>query len=365
MINRIHKPKDCINNRYEIISFIGEGGMQEVFKAKDLVLQREIALKVPKNRSAVKRFQRSAIVSAKVNHPNVAKTLDYFKTDSYEYLIEELIVGRDLKEVIQKEFKCLDPYLVSRVFHHLAKGLAASHHAEVIHRDLKPSNVMVGGGATLSELKITDFGIAKMAADEISQAIEGGESSMSASKTVVGAVPYMAPETLETQNFASKSSDIWSLGAMAYELLSGKKPFGEGVGLFKTMMAINEAALPPKPEYINENLQFKSIGEAIYEIILSCLKKDPSLRPTADELVRNCESLCYSTVERKQGRVQNLTRSNQGFIRSEDGSEVFFHFDSVYGEKPVVGSKVSFAQFIGNPRDRAHPVVVMRDEEDI
>lgn len=362
MSNRIHKPKDCINDRYEIISYIGEGGMQEVFRAKDLVLDREVALKVPKNSSAEKRFQRSAIVSAKVNHPNVAKTLDYFKLDSYEYLIEELIVGRDLKTVIQSEFKCIDPYLVARVFHHLAKGLAASHHAKVIHRDLKPSNVMIGAGVSLSNLKITDFGIAKMAEEEIFQAVEGGDATMTDSKTVVGALPYMAPETIE--NSVSFSSDIWSLGAMAYELLSGKKPFGEGIkALF---LAINSSTPPQKPIWIEENSQFQAIGNSVYEVILSCLQKDPSLRPTADELVSRCESFCYSTVERKLGRFKNFNRrlTNQGFIQSEDGSNVFFHFDSVYGEKPVIGSKVSFAEFIGSPSNRAHPVVVMRDSED-
>jgi serine/threonine-protein kinase len=360
----MHKPKDCINDRYEIISYIGEGGMQEVFRARDLVLEREVALKVPKNSSAEKRFQRSAIVSAKVNHPNVAKTLDYFKIDSYEYLIEELIVGRDLKTVIQSEFKCIDPYLVARVFHHLAKGLAASHHAKVIHRDLKPSNVMVGAGVSLSELKITDFGIAKMAEDEISQAVEGGGETMTASKTVVGALPYMAPETIEKENFASFFSDIWSLGAMAYELLSGKKPFGEGL---RAILAINEAARPQKPIWIEENLQFQAIGSSVYDVILSCLQKDPSLRPTADELVTRCESFCYSTADRKLGKFKNFhpRRNNQGFIQSEDGSNVFFYFDSVYGEKPVIGSKVSFAEFLGSPVNRAHPVVVMRDSEDI
>jgi len=364
MSNRIHKPKDCINDRYEIISYIGEGGMQEVFRARDLILEREVALKVPKNSSAEKRFQRSSIISAKVNHPNVAKTLDYFKIGSSEYLIEELIIGRDLKVVIQKEFKCIDPYLVSRMLHHLAKGLAASHHVDVIHRDLKPSNVMIGGGATLSELKITDFGIAKMAEDEISQAIKGGDESISSSKTAFGAIPYMAPETIEIQNFASMPSDIWALGAIAYELLSGTKPFGEG---FNAIPKILNALPPQKPKWIDENLQFRTIGNSVYDVILSCLQKDPTLRPTADELVSLCEGFCYSTVERKLGKFKDFypKRTNQGFIQSEDGSNVFFHFDSVYGEKPVIGSKVSFAEFIGNPYNRAHPVVVMRDSEDI
>ena len=155
--NQIHAVDDWIDNRYKILHFVGEGGMQQVYCALDSVLERRVALKVPKNPSAQKRFRRSAIVSAKVNHPNVAKTLDYIETDSLPYLIEEFISGKDLKEGLLQQLGIVDPYLTAKILHYLAKGLAASHNAEVIHRDLKPSNIMCVGEFNLSEIKITDF----------------------------------------------------------------------------------------------------------------------------------------------------------------------------------------------------------------
>ena len=120
---------DLIGGRYEIERYIDEGGMQFVYAATDKLANRVVALKTPKNKSATKRFRRSAIVAAKVNHPNVAKTLDYIREGDQRYLIEELIVGTDLSKALLRRTLFLDPYLVAKVFHHLAKGLAAAHHA--------------------------------------------------------------------------------------------------------------------------------------------------------------------------------------------------------------------------------------------
>jgi len=168
---------DVIDGRYQIKSYIDKGGMQYVYKANDLVLNRLVALKTPQNPSAEKRFNRSAIVAAKVNHPNVAKTLDYFEIDNRQYLIEELIEGGDLDKAILQKVKYVDPYLVAKIFHYLAKGIAASHHVGVIHRDLKPTNVMVLNGLHVNSIKITDFGIAKMAEEELAEAVKDGDAA--------------------------------------------------------------------------------------------------------------------------------------------------------------------------------------------
>jgi serine/threonine protein kinase len=354
---QIHHPNDCISNRYKILNFIGEGGMQQVYYAEDLALKREVALKVPKNMSAEKRFQRSAIVSARVNHPNVAKTLDYLEDGDNLYLIEEFISGQDLKEGVIQKLQVVDPYLTAKIFHYLAKGIAASHRAGVIHRDLKPSNIMVSGSFNLTEIKITDFGIAKMAEEEISNAVKDGESTMSNSSTAVGALPYMAPEMIQESKRAGKTSDIWSLGAMMYELISGEKPFGIGWG---SVLNILNAAPPSKPTYFDNQLQFQPLGNQLYELILLCLKKNPEERPTAEQLVQQCEKLCYPVVDRKEGIVDEYPRGDWGIIKSNDGRKIFFHLDSVYGEKPQLGSKVCFSEFPGSPYNRAHPVVLMQ-----
>lgn len=355
--NHIHNIGDLVDNRYEILRFVGEGGMQQVYCARDLVLGREVALKLPKNSSAKKRFKRSAVVSAKVNHPNVAKTLDYLETDSSPYLVEEFISGKDLKEGLLQQLGIVDPYLTAKIIHYLAKGVAASHNAGVIHRDLKPSNVMFSGDFNLSEIKITDFGIAKMAEEEIVNAVEGGESSTSASATVMGALPYMAPEMIREARKAGKPSDIWAIGAMIYELMSGQKPFGSGLNAVPTILA----AIPPqKPGYIDKNLQFQSLGNELYTLILECLNLHPEARPTADELVQRCEKLCYPVVERQIGICKSLhSNYDWGLIQSDGGDTIFFHFDSVYGNKPTVGSRVCFSAFPGSPYPRAHPVVLI------
>lgn len=354
---QIHTVGELIDNRYEILRFVGEGGMQQVYCASDSVLGREVALKVPKSSSAQKRFKRSAVVSARVNHPNVAKTLDYIETNSSPYLIEEFISGKDLKEGLLQQLRVVDPYLTAKILHYLAKGVSASHNAGVIHRDLKPSNIMVAGEFNLSEIKITDFGIAKMAEEEIINAVEGGESSTSASATVMGALPYMAPEMIKDARKAGKPSDVWALGAMMYELLSGQKPFGFGLTVIRNIL---EDPAPQKPRFIDAKIQFQSLGNELYTLILECLDKDPVNRPTADDLVQRCEDLCYPVAERQIGTCSYLHPQRSWGKIVSNKMEIFFHFDSVYGDKPTLGSQVCFSAFPGSPFQRAHPVIVIK-----
>ena len=297
-------------------------------------------------------------MSARVNHANVAKTLDYVTEIKRPYLVEEYIEGKDLGKILPTIYKALDPHLTGRVLHRLAKGLAASHHAGVVHRDLKPSNVMVVGGEMFREVKITDFGIAKMAEQEIDEAAKGGDASLTASKTALGAIPYMAPEAIEAAGQAGMPSDIWSIGAMGYEQLCGRRPFGAG------WMAIPEILKgdPPEiPAFVRQKAQFWSLGEPIVEIILSCLAREPADRPTANQLVGKCEQLCYSLAEREFGTVKVYWKPSYGFITPLAGKEVFFHNNSIYGEKRFqVGDAVWFARHAGGGADRAFPLLKVR-----
>lgn len=351
-----HKAGDVIDKRYEVKSDIGEGGMQFVYAAHDRLIGRMVALKTPKNKSATKRFKRSAIVAAKVNHPNIAKTLDYVRDGDNRYLIEELIQGQDLQVALLRRAGCLDPYSAAKVFHYLAKGVAAAHHAGVVHRDLKPTNVMVTNGYSLSEIKITDFGIAKMADDELIEAVEGGNSTMTMSQTAVGAIPYMAPEAIETPREVGSPADVWSLGAMMFHLLSGATPFGSGLAAVRK---IQEAAPPPTPAFMTSNPQFAPLATELMNLALSCLNKDPAARPTADQIVAQCGRLCYSLEPRSEGVIARIDYGKYGFINT-DGPDIFFHISSVYGPKSAqVGSCVIFASYDGGGARRAHPVVVV------
>jgi serine/threonine protein kinase len=351
------KVGDVIGGRYLIERYIDEGGMQFVYAARDQLADRVVALKTPKNKSATKRFRRSAIVAAKVNHPNVAKTLDYVRDGDDRYLIEELIVGADLSKALLRETTFLDPYLVAKVFHHMAKGLSAAHHAGVIHRDLKPTNLMVIGGYSLTELKITDFGIAKMAEEELVEAAEGGEQTLTTSQTAVGALPYMAPEAIDTPKFVTQAADVWSLGAMIFHLLTGQQPFGAGLRAVQKIMA---AERPEPPAFVLSNPQFSPLATELLEMAHACMQKDPAARPTVDELVARCGALCYTVTARTEGVVSRVEYDAYGFITSEIGN-VFFHMDSVFGPPPklVVGDRVLFSAYAGGGAPRAYPVLKM------
>ncbi|HEU5122592.1 MAG TPA: serine/threonine-protein kinase [Verrucomicrobiae bacterium] len=366
MTNRIHAVGDVIASRYKINKFIGEGGMQQVYKAIDSAFARPVVVKVPKNPSATKRFRRSAEVSARVVHPNVAKTLDYFETEETFYLVEEFINGADLQLRLNTEFYYLDPHLAAHIIHHLAKGVAACHHVDVFHRDLKPSNVMVSQDPSMSVLKLTDFGIAKMAEAEIGQAIEGSDlgkgetETITSSQTVVGALPYMAPELLLDSKNTTKSADIWSLGAILFYLLSGEKPFGSGLAVIAKIV---QQGLPSKAGvYKRESLQFKPLLDELWHIIEGCLQKDANKRLTADQLVARLSQICYSTAEREVGYIYNyqVNRSPWGFIKTQNSEDYFFHRESFYGDKPDDGIPVNFAGFTGNPRGRAFPVTPLK-----
>lgn len=352
-----HVEGDRIASRYSIMEFVGEGGMQFVYKAHDEVLDRFIALKTPKDATAEKRFHRSAIVSSRVNHPNVAKTLDYVEENNRPYLIEELIEGLDLSKAILKDVDFLDPFLVAKIFHHLAKGLAASHHAGVVHRDLKPTNIMVTGKYQITELKITDFGIAKMAEEEIVEAAEGGDITNSTSATAVGALPYMAPEAIDTPRNVSLKADVWSLGAMMYELLTGAKPFGSGL---RAVRNIVDGNYDPFPTFITANPQFSYLSTELISLIKSCLNVRVEERPTADQLVEKCSELCYQVSERFVGTMKNINYNKWGFITVLGQSNVFYHIDSMYGQKPIIGERVMFSKYKGGGADRALPVIRLK-----
>lgn len=346
--------------RYERLHQIGEGGMQRVYLANDRLLKSQVALKVPKNDSATKRFERSAQMSARVNNKSVAKTLDYGDLGGTNFLVEEFIDGSDLSVVLKNFALGLDPYTVARAMHQAAIGIAASHDQEVVHRDLKPSNIMVTGGVKLLSFKVTDFGIAKMAEVELEEAVEGGDESITASQTAIGALPYMSPEMIGSVKSASYPTDIWSLGAMCYELITGKKPFSSGLRAVPRIVTANYDKSVPQLT----KAQFRPLGGELMQLIGECLQVDPTKRPTAIDVVRRCEKLCYSDDAHRLGVVTSFRYDAWGFIQADDGSSIFFHKDSIYGKNALtIGERVAFSAYKGGQSDRAFPVLPMVPEQ--
>jgi eukaryotic-like serine/threonine-protein kinase len=346
-----------VGGRYKVEKWINAGGMQHVYLANDKLFDRKVALKTPKDDTGNKRFENSAEVSAKVNHANVAKTLDYLLDDSGRaFLVEELVLGSDLEEILNQYLPVLPPSTCARILHQLAKGLATSHAAKVVHRDLKPSNIMIVGGWKFDEVKITDFGIAKLAEEEIGAWAETQGSTQS--KTVLGAIPYMSPESILDFKAGTYPSDIWSIGAIVYRLLSGNPPFGSGL---KSIPSILNAAAPSVPAQV-QPAQFFELGKEICVILNRCMDKDPTNRPTASELVLLCDALCYSIDSYEIATIQRRGNGGPiGFASSGQGKDLMCHRDNFYGGGAIsIGKRIWTGRHAGVGSDRAFPIVALR-----
>jgi len=356
MRNHIYQPRETLQDeRYEIIDFLGEGGMQQVFVAVDHSFDREVAIKTPKEYSGNEKFHKSATLSAKVLHPNVARTMDYFVEGDRPHLVEELVEGVDLGVRLSEDFHRFDPHLAAHVFYHLTKGLAASHHVGVVHRDIKPSNIIVSRDHNMLEVKITDFGIATMAKDEI----DNENFTVTKSKTVLGALPYMAPEVVDRSIGieVSGKADVWAVGAILAQTLIGDFPFGKGLPAVTRILA---GDLPEKPTLFKVKKQFEGLGSDLWNICLDCLRQNPAERPAADDLALRCSQLCYSIANRLSGVVSSFGEGvgNTGWISGGDGKTYFFHDSSYYSQETAkVGAKVSYVIQPGFPKDRASPIL--------
>lgn len=358
---------DLLTNRYRVERFLAKGSMQEVYIAEDLAFGRTVAVKVPMNESATKRFASSARLSAQLNHPNIAKTLDYIPGTDFDALVEEFVDGPHLREFMGS-FESLDPQLVGHIFHSLAKGLMVSHRAGVFHRDIKPSNVLTSREPWPRTIKITDFGIAKRVQDEFAAVADAADKveTLVGSKTLVGAIAYMAPEVIEDPKNAGPASDVWALGAVAYELLTGSPPFGTRLAAVHKILT---GDIPPVPTPPTSSPQFKGMVDSIFEKILRCFERDPSERITAEELVRSTAEISFDSAPRRIGTIRMygggyMNPGPWGFIREAEGDS-FFHRESYYGRAPEEGTAVAFVPMgtrTAHLAPRAHPVVPLKDE---
>ena len=366
-------PGQVLVDRYEIIRFHAAGGMQEVYYAYDRTLDRYIAVKTPKAGAKDRRFRRGAEMGARVNHPNIAATLDYFEDDTFTFMVEEFISGRDLGDRLANDFLFLDPYLAAHVSHHIAKALHEAHKVGICHRDLKPSNIMTSVDASMEAIKLTDFGIAKLAEAEI--AAEMGlfaedESTLLSSNTLLGAVPYMAPECWDDWKKAGMPMDVWALGCVIYHLLAGVPPFGTGRMAIKnvTLYQVGKYSIA-QPSWFGKHPDTAELERNVWGLLISCLAIEPDDRPTAEDVMKNFNSLTYATGSRRVGRITRYPINYQGggtatagFI-AEDGvsEDKFFHVSNFYGGvSPSVGQKVCFSSYPGVPSPRSSPILLLR-----
>ena len=250
-----------INNRYEIVKAIGEGGMANVYLAHDLILNRDVAVKVLRGDLAndekfVRRFQREALASSSLSHPNIVEMYDVGEDNGTYYIVMEYVDGKTLKQLIKKRgaltlSECIDIML------QLTDGVEHAHESYIIHRDLKPQNIMIQDNG---EIKITDFGIA-MALNN---------TQLTQTNSVMGSVHYLPPEQASGKGSTVKS-DVYSMGILFYELLTGNLPFrGDN--------AVEIALKQIKDEIPSVKKSNPAIPQSIENIVLKATAKNPRNR---------------------------------------------------------------------------------------
>ncbi|MCB2292743.1 Stk1 family PASTA domain-containing Ser/Thr kinase [Clostridium algoriphilum] len=255
-------------NRYELLEKIGEGGMGTVYKAKCHLLNRFVAVKILKaelnnDEEYASRFKREATSIAKLSHPNIVNVHDVGIENKINFIVMEYIDGKTLKQVIKENDRLSSEKTIDIVLQ-IAKALECAHKNNIIHRDIKPDNIMIKEDNTV---KVMDFGIAKVT----------DSRTMTNSNKVMGTVRYFSPEQARGK-FVDCRTDIYSLGIVMYEMVTGRVPFNAESSISIAMMHISQAVTAPK-EII------KDIPENINQVVLKAMQKEPINRfQTAKEM---------------------------------------------------------------------------------
>ncbi|MGH2693080.1 MAG: protein kinase domain-containing protein [Actinomycetota bacterium] len=255
-----------LGDRYEIRSTLGRGGMATVYEGHDRVLDRPVAIKVLAERYAgdekfVTRFQREARAAAGLSHPNIVSVFDTGDTDGEHYIVMELVEGETLADVLDREGP-LSPERAARICGTVAQALRAAHDQGFVHRDVKPGNVMLSPSG---DVKVMDFGIARAATDD----------TLTQTGTVLGTASYLSPEQSRGDQVDHRS-DIYSLGCVLYEMLTGRPPFSGGSPVSVAYKHVNEE--PEPASRVNP-----SVPAELESVVMRALRKDPVARfPTAE-----------------------------------------------------------------------------------
>ena len=302
-----------LGGRYEIIEKIGGGGMAIVYKAKCRLLNRYVAIKVLRDEFTndeefIKRFRHESQAAASLSHPNIVSIYDVGSEGNIYYIVMEYIKGKTLKEIIHEKGK-LSPEETIDYSIQIAEALQHAHNNHIIHRDIKPHNIMVTEDG---RVKVTDFGIARAVTS----------TTMTNTSSVIGSVHYFSPEQARGK-YTDEKSDIYSLGIVMYEMITGKVPFEGESPISIALKHVEEEIIPPRgvDSSVPENIDF---------IIRKCVRKNPIERyKNAGELLRDLRRIKYS-----KGEIDF----------TEDGNEL----DSATRIIPVVDSRKDTVDTMGN-----------------
>lgn len=261
-----------LGNRYEIIEKIGNGGMATVYKSKDRILNRYVAVKILRDEFTtdeefIKRFRIEAQSAASLTHPNIVSIFDVGNEGSLYYIVMELIKGKTLKEIITEENGPLPWKWSLNIVSQIASALETAHKNNIVHRDIKPHNIIITEDGIA---KVTDFGIAKAVSN----------STITAFGTTIGSVHYFSPEHARG-GYTDAKSDLYSLGVVMYEMLTGRVPFDADTPVSVALKHMQEEPIEPKE--INDN-----IPQVVNDIIMKAMQKDINLRyQSATEMLKD------------------------------------------------------------------------------
>ena len=255
---------EVLGERYKLQDPIGRGGMATIYRGQDLRMDRVVAIKVLRevystDPKFVTRFQREAKAASALQHPNIVQVYDYGQTDGNYFIVMEMVEGTDLRRYLRSRgVLAVDRAII--IAHDVALGLGAAHRRGIVHRDVKPQNVLVGRDGSI---KLTDFGIASVYKDINAE-------RLTTTGMTLGTVQYYAPEQAQGE-IVSPAADVYALGIVMYEMLTGRTPFDGDTPVAVAMQHIQD--LPTPPSHFNPN-----IPPALEEIILRCLEKAPEMR---------------------------------------------------------------------------------------
>lgn len=296
-LNPANRIGTTVGSHYEVLKLIGIGGMSAVYRARHILLDKDVALKVilPKlicDEKTVKRFKQEAKAATSLNHPNICDVSEFgLNENGYPYLVMELVEGKSLEKLIVEEGK-LDPVRAVQIAIDVTRALGHAHSHGVIHRDMKPANILLASDSrALEEVKIVDFGIAKLVRED--------DSGPNLTKTgeIFGTPNYMSPEQCLGKAVDTKS-DIYSLGCILYHMLTGKAPY-ESESTLQTLMS----HLSEKTPEIDDASPF------INSVIQKCMEKESADRYSSMEILReDLES--YLAGDEKNISVPKKSKSN-------------------------------------------------------
>ncbi len=258
------------NDRYELHRQIARGGMADVYLARDLLLDRPVAVKVlfdqfSKDQQFVERFRREAQRAANLNHPNIVSVFDWGEERGTYFIVMEYVEGRSLAEMIRTEGS-IHPDKVAEISSEVAAALSFAHRNGIVHRDVKPGNVLVSPNG---HVKVADFGIARALANVQSELTQAG--------TVMGTATYISPEQAQGMEIDPRS-DLYSLGVMIYEMLSGRPPFAGETPVAVAYQHVQDSPVSPRAMGV-------SVAESLEAVTMKLLAKNPVNRyPTAEDL---------------------------------------------------------------------------------